>query len=1271
MKRYITLVIVFILAVQMAFAQVPDDYYFMVPGTMSYRLNATTSPPLSHPDTLVRGTYYGAASGGAMTGFNSSQYKDFSLFYHPTNPNYITDPHQVDILPKKNNGGYNWSKWLINFRIAYPSTTHYSYDTASKEELFPLIVFMHGAGERADCWGSNCYGEDDPRMWNNDHVVQHGGKQHLDAINRSPSDPRHWPGFVVAPQSKNGWNIGNGLGGYTARVIALVQHLIKVYPIDPNRVYIHGLSEGAQGSWMLFNTRPDLFAAAAPMSGYKDYGVHSTDIVGMDTTMIHIPIWQIQGGKDNRPTPSSTQNKMKKLRNVGGTPRYTEYAHLGHATWNTAYAEPDFFSWFLQHSKLTIHGYYGVRSVCEGDEVNVRLGISKGFDAYEWRKIKGTDTVAVAPSPERDNEIIADELASYQVRFARGSEWTEWSEPYTITSKPRPTAVVKATGSTALPGLDGATEVTLTTDQSGIYFEWYKDGSLYLHDSTLNQITVSEPGAYSLVVKDEGLCKGNESNKLYVSNQPYTGTLPAKPENLSVSASSASSINVYWHDKSTDELGFEVYRSLDGTTYQWVTTTGPNVLMYADTALSSNTLYYYKVRAYNMNGPSAPSNVASTETLADEKAPSAPGNFTFEHFNFTEHRLNVTASNLADEHFTVHTDEVVLSWEPSEDNVGVTEYEVYFSNGTLATTTTETEVIITGLEKESVYSFYVVAKDGAGNVSSPSNSVSVTTVFEGLYFNLYGGGTWDVVKDFSDWAIYESGTVENFRISVKDGIYVDEDYFAFDFFGYIYITTAGEYTFYTTSDDGSQLWIGNQMIVNNDGLHGMQERSGKITLAAGVYPITVKFFERSGGHGLQVRYKGPGISKQLIPDIALRSGDKPAVTLPSIPENLSATADNTDFRIDLAWDYTGAGDPKFEVYRSTDGSNFNIVHTTVVGVISYQDHDLLPSTTYTYKLKAIDDTGSSGFSSTASATTAADVVPPSIPQNLVVRSKTESQITLSWDNSVDNVGVTEYVISYGTTGGGSGGRTGTLGRSSSGAKTQSQTATTDSNGITITDLEPETEYTFTVAAMDASGNNSGDSDPITATTLSDDPLPVEFVSFSHIVDGNDIILRWTTSNEVNNDYFSIERAESIDQFTSIGEVKGEGNTDGEVDYEFRDTNPLNIAYYQIKQVDLDGKSTLSKTIRVTLTNVFEELTVYPNPTSPNNINIKGYVPTEKDRVNISFYDTMGKSSLAIETDPNTLLEGLNIDAKNNLHPGIYIVVISDGINKSQKRVIIR
>jgi hypothetical protein len=80
------------------------------------------------------------------------------------------------------------------------------------------------------------------------------------------------------------------------------------------------------------------------------------------------------------------------------------------------------------------------------------------------------------------------------------------------------------------------------------------------------------------------------------------------------------------------------------------------------------------------------------------------------------------------------------------------------------------------------------------------------------------------------------------------------------------VPTDGTYTFYTRSDDGSQLLIGNTLVVNNDGLHGPEERSGSIGLKAGKHAITVTYFDHAGeGDLLSVSYAGPGISKRAIP----------------------------------------------------------------------------------------------------------------------------------------------------------------------------------------------------------------------------------------------------------------------------------------------------------------------------------------------------------------------------------------------------------------------
>jgi hypothetical protein len=91
-----------------------------------------------------------------------------------------------------------------------------------------------------------------------------------------------------------------------------------------------------------------------------------------------------------------------------------------------------------------------------------------------------------------------------------------------------------------------------------------------------------------------------------------------------------------------------------------------------------------------------------------------------------------------------------------------------------------------------------------------------------------------------------------------------EDY-GLRFTGFIKIKDEGLYTFKLSSDDGSQLSIGNQLLVDNDGLHGVISAVGLIRLRAGMHPISITFFENSGDQKLDVSYEGPNISSQQIP----------------------------------------------------------------------------------------------------------------------------------------------------------------------------------------------------------------------------------------------------------------------------------------------------------------------------------------------------------------------------------------------------------------------
>ena len=140
-----------------------------------------------------------------------------------------------------------------------------------------------------------------------------------------------------------------------------------------------------------------------------------------------------------------------------------------------------------------------------------------------------------------------------------------------------------------------------------------------------------------------------------------------------------------------------------------------------------------------------------------------------------------------------------------------------------------------------------------------------TGTVAGLNYAYYEGTGWSVLPNFTALVAAKTGTVTSFDLSPR----TRDDNFAFRYTGYVQVPTDGVYTFYTTSDDGSQLFIGSTLVVNNDGLHSAAEQSGSIGLRAGVHAITATFFERTGQEVLNVSYAGPGISKQLIPATAL------------------------------------------------------------------------------------------------------------------------------------------------------------------------------------------------------------------------------------------------------------------------------------------------------------------------------------------------------------------------------------------------------------------
>jgi hypothetical protein len=166
------------------------------------------------------------------------------------------------------------------------------------------------------------------------------------------------------------------------------------------------------------------------------------------------------------------------------------------------------------------------------------------------------------------------------------------------------------------------------------------------------------------------------------------------------------------------------------------------------------------------------------------------------------------------------------------------------------------------------YSLTAKATDDAGQTAT-SSAVGITVSTEGTSASsgtsyTYYEGDWSQLPDFGSLTPKSTGTTSNFTLSVRER----DKRFALRFVSYVDVPASetGTYTFYTSSDDGSRLLINGREVVNNDGVHGITEKSGTVSLSEGWHKVVVEFFEKTGGEALTVSWKGPSFSKEEIPD---------------------------------------------------------------------------------------------------------------------------------------------------------------------------------------------------------------------------------------------------------------------------------------------------------------------------------------------------------------------------------------------------------------------
>lgn len=193
-----------------------------------------------------------------------------------------------------------------------------------KNKKWPLMVFLHGAGER----GTNLA-----------KVAAHGPA-------RVVTNRVDFPFIVISPQCPTGqvWE--------KEAIISLVDQALEKYRGDSNRVYLTGLSMGGFGSWSLAAAYPDRFAAVAPICG----GGNVIDVLlptrGKESSLKSLPVWAFHGAKDTVVKLEESERMVNAFKRAGNqNVKLTVYPEAGHDSWTESYNNEELYAWFLQHAR--------------------------------------------------------------------------------------------------------------------------------------------------------------------------------------------------------------------------------------------------------------------------------------------------------------------------------------------------------------------------------------------------------------------------------------------------------------------------------------------------------------------------------------------------------------------------------------------------------------------------------------------------------------------------------------------------------------------------------------------------------------------------------------------------------------------------------------------------------------------------------------------------------------------------------------------------------
>jgi predicted peptidase len=199
-------------------------------------------------------------------------------------------------------------------RVDVPYLCYLPKGYSTSKERWPLVIFLHGSGEAGTDLGK-----------------LKGGLPGLAAKGKE------FPFVLISPlaRSKHWWDVDD--------LDQLLDFVLKEYRVDPDRVYLTGLSLGGYGTWDWAEHRPDRFAAIVPIAG-------GGDPLEADRLKL-VPTWAFQGLVDKVVPVNESIRMVDAMNKTGGHARLTLYPGVGHNSWTRAYDTPELFTWMLAQKR--------------------------------------------------------------------------------------------------------------------------------------------------------------------------------------------------------------------------------------------------------------------------------------------------------------------------------------------------------------------------------------------------------------------------------------------------------------------------------------------------------------------------------------------------------------------------------------------------------------------------------------------------------------------------------------------------------------------------------------------------------------------------------------------------------------------------------------------------------------------------------------------------------------------------------------------------------